>query len=106
MVAQTYAVDEVELAAEYVGRCLVVEHSYEQRDDALDDERIAVGRELQATVHVVALHPHAALAAFDDVFGSLVAFFKRFEVVAEVDEHLVFVHPVVDSVELFDYFVL
>ena len=50
--------------------------------------------------------PYAALAAVDEVLFGLVALRQRLLVVAEVDEQLVFIHPIIEVVEFLDDLVL
>ena len=82
------------------------EHLYEQGYDAFHYQRVAVGGEHELAVSVVALHPHAALAAVYEVLLSLVLVVQGLEVVAQVYENLVFVHPVVEVGELLHDLVL
>ena len=78
----------------------------EEGDDAFDDDGIAFAGKMNEAVAIVGLQPDPALAALDEVLRSLVLFIERLLAVAEFDEHLVFVHPVVDATEVVDNLVL
>ena len=82
MLAQSYPVDEVEVGVEDLLGCVSADDADEQRDDALHDERVAVGGEEELAVALVALQPHAALATVDEVLLSLVFFVELVQVVA------------------------
>ena len=85
---------------------MVGHHTDEQGDDALDDERVALRLEVHLPVDEVGLQPHTALAALDQVGIRLVGFVQGSLFIAQVDEQLVSVHPVVEVTELGDDFVL
>lgn len=106
MLAQTDLLDEIEVGIEDLLRRVAADHADEQRDDALGDERVAIGGEDEAAIGVVALQPHAALTTLDEVLLVLVLLVQRLEVVAQVDQHLILVHPVGKLVELLDDLVL
>lgn len=106
MLAQTDLLDEVEVGVEDLLGRVAAEDADEQRDDALGDERVAIGGEDEAPVEVVALQPYAALATIDEVLLVLILLLQRFEVVAQVDKHLILIHPVGKLVELLDDLVL
>mgnify|MGYP007107556429 CR=1 FL=1 len=42
---------------------MAAEHLYQEGDDALHDERIAICRKHELAIHIVALQPYTALAA-------------------------------------------
>ena len=81
MVAEAYLFDEVEVGIEYFAGCMVAEDMDEEGNDALHDESVAVGGEDEmAVLGGVALYPHAALTAVDEVLFRLVFRVERFEV--------------------------
>jgi len=82
------------------------EHLYEQCYYALHDERVALRSECYHVAVVVGLQPHTALAAVYQVLFRLVTLVQRLEVVAQVDEHLIPVHPVGESGKLLYHLVL
>ena len=106
MVLQSDGVDEVEVGVENLLRRGVAEHADEQGHDALHDEGVALGGEVEAPVAVVGMQPHAALAAVNQVLLGLVLLGQGLLVVAQVNEQLVAVHPVVEAGELVYDFVL
>ena len=81
-------------------------HLDEQADDTLHDEGITLGLEVHQSLRIVGLQPHTALASLNQVLFGLVLLIQWGLVVAQVDEQLVTVHPVVQFAELFDDFVL
>ena len=87
MVLQTDALDEVEVGIENLARRMSADNLNEQSDDALHDECITVGGEDETTVvgHV-ALHPHAALTAVDEVLLVFILVVERLKIAAEVYE--------------------
>ena len=67
VVLQADAVYERKVGGYYVGRLLAVEHPYQQGDDALGDDGVAVGGEAQNSVLFSAVQPYSRLAALDEV---------------------------------------
>ena len=63
MFAQADAFYEVEVGTQYLCGSVIGEHTYQQGHYALDDERIALGLEVQQPVHHIGLQPHTTLAA-------------------------------------------
>ena len=82
MLAQSYPVDEVEVGVEDLLGCVPADDADEQRDDALHDECVAVGGEEELAASLVALQPHAALAAVDEVLLGFVFLVELVELVA------------------------
>ena len=82
MLAQTDLVNEVKVSIEDLLRRMAADHLYEQGDDALDDERVAVGSKHELAVDKVALQPHTALTAVDEVLLGLVFLVEWFEIIA------------------------
>lgn len=78
----------------------------EEGDDTLYDERIAIGSENELAIYIIALQPYAALTAVDKVLLVLVFLVERSQLVAQVNEHLILVHPVGEILELLYYFIL
>lgn len=107
MLRQSYLVDEIEWVVKDFVRRGTLEHLGQQGYDALDYHGVTVGGEVDVSrvVHG-GIKPHAALASFDETVGSLELFVHRLELVAEVYEEAVSVHPVVKVAEFFDYLVL
>ena len=106
MVAQPDALDEIQVGVEDFLWCVSVEHTDEQGDDAFHDEGVALCREHDFAIHKVGLQPHTALATVNQVALCLVPLVERWLLVAQVDEQLVFVHPVGEVGEFFDHLVL
>ena len=101
------AVDEIEVGIEDLGRRVAAEHADEQGHDAAHDEGVAFGAEGDGAVGLlVGSEPYAALATVDEVLLNLVGCREGFLFVAQVDEELVAVHPVVEVLELLDDVVL
>ena len=67
MILQSDTLDEVQVAVENLLRCMTAQHTNEQGDDTLRNQRIAVGGKHQLAVFVVALYLYAALTAVDEV---------------------------------------
>lgn len=103
---QADAGDEVEVGGKNFVRRVPGEHLDEQGDDTLYNESVALGLEDDFAVLFVGLQPYAALAAFYQVLVGFVAFIESWLFVAQVDEQLVAVHPVVEVTEFGDDFVL
>ena len=85
---------------------MIREHTYQQGHYALDDERIALGLEVQQPILHIGLQPHPALAAVYQVLLCLVLVIELRLAAAQVNEQLVPVHPVVEVGKLFNDFVL
>ena len=106
MVVQPDGVDKVEVGIEYLLRGAVAEHTHQHRDDALDDNGVAVGLEMHLAVGIIGLEPHAALAAVNEVVGSFVLLVEGRHGIAHVDDERITVEPVGKTVKLFYDFVL
>ena len=106
MLAQSDAVDEIEVGIENLLRSVSAEHADEQCHNALHYQCVALCGEPQCPVTVVGLQPHTTLAAVDEVAFGFILVVQRLLFVAEVDEQLVFVHPVFEVRELLNNFVL
>ena len=85
---------------------MTAQHTDEEGDDTLYDERIAIGSEYELAIYIIALQPYAALTAVDKVLLVLVFLIERSQLVAQVNEHLIFVHPVGEILKLLYYFIL
>ena len=87
---------------------MVVEDADDEADQTLDNHGITVAGEVDEVrgLVVVGLNPYAALAAFDEVLRRLVLLGEGFQIVAQLDEHLIFVHPVVEGTEVLDNLIL
>ena len=94
---------EMEVGIQDVVGCLVVQHTDEQGDYALHDECITLCLEVNLPFGCeVCLQPNSALATINEVALHFVLFGQRFLFTAEVDEHLIFVHPIIETFKLFD----
>ena len=69
-------------------------------------QRVTICRKFQLAVHVVALHPHTALTTVYEILLRLVFIIKHLKLIAQVDEHLILIHPIGKLRELFNYLVL
>ena len=85
---------------------MAVEHSDEHRDDAFDDDCVAVGGELDVAVDEFGIEPYARLAPFDQVLRRFQLFVDRGQGVAHVDDYGIAVHPVVETFKFFNQYVL
>ena len=85
---------------------MTAQHTNQEGDDSLYDEGIAIGCKHELAILVVALQPYAALAAVDEVLLVLVFLVERSQLVAQVDEHLILIHPVGEILELLYHFIL
>ena len=102
MLTQTYLLDEVEVGIEDFLRRVVAEYTDEEGDNAFDNEGIALcGKVDEAVGGEVCGQPHAALAAVDEVLLNFGTGGQRLLLIAQVDEQLVLVHPVLEVGELF-----
>ncbi len=99
-------VDEVEVGCENLLRRAAVEYADEQRDDALGDDGIAVGRIVDLAPFEPCVDPNPRLTAVDEVAVGAVRRVDRRQCVAQFDQIVVFVEPVVEDRELADDFVL
>ena len=106
MFTQTDAFYEVEVGTQYLCGSMVGEHTHQQSHNALHDECVALGLEVQQPVHHISLQPHTALASVYQVLLCLVLVIELRLVSAQVYEQLVSVHPVVEVGKLFNDFVL
>lgn len=107
VITEAYALDEVEVGIENLLGSMVAEYADEQCHNALDDECIALGLEVnEALGRKVGGKPYATLAAFDEVLLSLGALGKWLLLRTEVNEELVFIHPIIEVVEFLDDIVL
>ena len=85
---------------------MTAQHSNQKGDDSLYDEGITIGCKYELAILVVALQPYAALTAVDKVLLVLVFLIERSQLVAQINEHLILVHPVGEILELLYYFIL
>src|SRR3712207_7529670 len=85
---------------------MAAQHTDKQGYNALYDEGVALGRELQEALTVVTLHPHPALTAVYQVLLRLVLIVQRRQFVAQIDEHLVLIHPIIEILKFLDDLVL
>ena len=106
MLAQSDALNEIEVGVDDFLRRMAAYHPEQQGDDALDDERVAVSGEPKRAISVVALQPYTALATIYEILLVLVLLVLGLKVVSKVNKHLVFVHPVVQIGELINNLVL
>ena len=106
MLLQAYLLDEIQVGIQNLVRGMVGHHLDEQGDDAFYDQGITLGLELQATVLNIALEPYAALAAIDQVLFVLVFLVQWLLVTTQIDQQLVFVHPIIEVSEFLDDLVL
>ena len=89
--------------------CMVAEYPYEQCYDTFYDQCIALRAEmdysrLQTSVSRLLYkfrhQPHPALAAVNQVLFRFIFLVERFLFIAQIDEQLILVHPVVEACEL------
>ena len=107
MLAEPYLVDEVEVGVEDFVGSVAIEHTEQERDDAFNDHGVGVGLEGDGAILVaVGGDPHAALASFDEVCRRFLVIGKRRKSVAQVDDVGIAVHPVAETLKLFNDFVL
>ena len=106
MVSQPYAVDEKQVGIKDFLRSMTTQDTKQQGDESFDYQSITLGLEKEQTVVVVSMYPHAALTTIDKVALGLKFLFQRLHVVAQVDEQLVFVHPVGEVGEFLHHLVL
>ena len=85
---------------------MIADYPNQKRDNAFHNQRIAVGSKHQFTVRIIALKPHSALAAVNNILFCLIFFVQIAQLVAQIDEQLVTVHPVVKVDKLGYYFLL
>jgi hypothetical protein len=90
----------------HLGRRVAVEHLDQQRYDAFDYDGVGVGGELHFAVLKLCVEPHAALTTLYKVVGGLEALVDGWKLIAEIDDHGVAIHPVVDPFEVGCYPVL
>ena len=106
MVFQTNLLYEIEVGIHNLGWGMTAQYTDEEGDDALYDERIAVGCEYELAIYIIALQPYAALTAIDEFLLILVFLVESSQLVAQVNEHLILVHPVGEILELLYHFIL
>ena len=106
MVLKADALDEIKVGVKDFLRRMPAQHAYQQRYYALNYERVALRREVYLAVHVVRLQPHAALAAVNEVVLGLILVVELLQVIAQVNQQLVLVHPVGKVSKLLYYLVL
>ena len=106
MVAQSDAFNEIEVSGVNLVGTVVVHHLQHKGDESFHDEGIAVGTEVELAILLFAENPNATLATVYQVLLGLVSIGKRRLLLAEVNQHLIAIHPIVQRGELFNYFVL
>ena len=84
MLFQADFIDKIEVGIEYLLGRMVAQHTDEQGHDALHDEGVALGREMDTAVGIVGLQPYAALAAVNQVLLGLIFIVERCLLVAQV----------------------
>ena len=86
MLLQTDLLDEIQVGIKDLLWGMVAEHTDEQGHDALHDQRVALGREMDLAVGIVCLQPHTTLATVDQILLRLVLLVKGRLLTAQVDE--------------------
>jgi hypothetical protein len=61
---------------------------------------------MEQSIAIVGMNPHPALASLNEVVVGLVARLKGLHVIAQVDEQLIFVHPIGEVGELLNHLFL
>ena len=74
VLAQAYAVYEVEVGVEYFAGRVSAEHAQQQRHYAFHYQGVGVGAEDHLAVLLLSHDPYAALAALDQILGRFLAF--------------------------------
>ena len=95
-------VDKVQVGIEYVFGCLAVECAYQQGNNPLGDDGVAVGGKKQTSVSVLAAEPNAALAALYEVALCFFFLVDDGAVLAKLNKVAVLVQPLVEVGELVD----
>ena len=125
MLLQSNLLDEVEVGIQNLLRRMAAEHPDQQTYNALYDHRIALSLKVNdntsrfsAVLCQQALpsfggaggglrhQPHATLATVNQVLLRLELLVKRLQIVAQINQQLVLVHPVVKAGELLNDLVL
>ena len=101
---QANVVQEAEVRVRNRFRRLLVEHADDECREALRDFGVAVAAKVQYLVVLVELRvdPNVGLAPVDVVVVGFLVLFQQRNVVAELDQVLVSVHPVVEERKLVD----
>ena len=106
MLFEAGLVDEGHVGAENGVGLLAVEDAHEEGDHAFGDEAVGVGGEVDFAVREVGVEPDLGLAAFDEAVRGLQLFCERGQFLAEVDDVLVTLGPVLEEVELIEELLL
>ena len=112
MLVQSYAVNEVKVGVEYFLRGMSAQHAYQKSHDALHNQCVALGLELNdsrllaGSFLVVGLQPYTALASVYQILFGLILLVQRLLFIAHVYELLIPIHPVVQPLELLNNLVL
>ena len=106
MLPKSYPIDEIEVGINDFLWCMATDNTNEQGNNSLRYECVGIGSEHEFAILHVALQPHAALTALYKVLLCLVFRVQFLQIVAQVDEHLIFVHPVGEIGKLTDYLIL
>ena len=99
MFLQSNLIYEVKIGIEDLLGGMVREHTDKQGDNAFHDQGIALSLEMNLPLLKIRLQPHPTLTTVYQVLLRLVLFFQRFLSVAQVNEQLLLVHPVVETTE-------
>ncbi len=104
MLLDANLVDVSEVTGQDLLRGMSRQHTNEQVDDAFRDDRIAVGAEKQFTVVHLRMEPHLRLATGNQVRIILILRVDEGQALPQLNNIIVFVHPVVEQLKFFNDF--
>ena len=85
---------------------MTAQYANQKSDDTLHDKSITISSKHELAILIIALQPYTALTAIDEVLLVLIFLVKRLQLVTQVDEHLILIHPIGEVLELLYYFIL
>ena len=106
MILQTNLLYEIEISIHNLCWSMTAQHANQESDDALHDKRITIGSKDELTIYIFTLQPNTTLTTVDKVLLVLIFLFERSQLIAQINEHLILVHPVGKILELLNYFIL
>ena len=85
---------------------MTAQYANQESDDTLHDKSITISSKHELAILIIALQPYTALTAIDEVLFILIFLIKRLQLVTQVDEHLILIHPIGEVLEFLYYFIL
>src|SRR6186713_1437250 len=106
MILQTDGLDKIDLSIHNILRRLTRQHPDNHTDKPLGDHRIAVRRKFHLAIDNAGMQPYFRLASFDQVIVSLVLGIDQGQLLTELNNKFVLLHPVAKELKIGDDLIL